>query len=538
MLKLCRYLRGSGRYMAGAVVLNLAFAGMNIFYTDIFRRYFDSVQGGNTNQLMIFAVSLISLEALMTVTHYISSYLSEKLRRRTMRRIQCEVFDRFLHAMSSEIDNRPVGEMSALLSNDASIAASSISSSAVRFFHLVTRFIIYAGYLILLNWQMALITLTIGPMMLLLGKIFSDRIEKQTSALRQAESDCESTVVSALHALSFIKLNRLSGFFSRKYRTVWDERERKQAAHDKVSILYDELSSMLGMIGSVLILGAAAVLLAKGHLMLGTVVAYLQLHNEIVWPFIEMSGLWRQLIAGKVSADRIEEALSVPTEASTAVEALDSVKEITVHGVGFSYDGENEVLADIDLRIHKGEILCLLGENGAGKSTLIKLICGLYLPGRGEIRLDDIRLSGSSIGTIRSAFGVVMQKEQIFAGTVRENLVFDRDVSEEKLWSCSKKTGFDEYVREQEAGFDTILARDGLSGGELKKLALTRMILADRPIVVLDEPFAHLDAEGCRMVTGLLDELRKDRIIILVTHSTELARYADRIVRLENGRIV
>jgi len=131
-----------------------------------------------------------------------------------------------------------------------------------------------------------------------------------------------------------------------------------------------------------------------------------------------------------------------------------------------------------------------------------------------------------------------MQKEQLFAGTVRENLTFGREISEEKLWSCSAKTGFDGYIREQENGFDTVLTRDGLSGGELKKLALTRMLLTDRPVIVLDEPFAHLDAEGCRLVTELLGELRKDRIVILVTHSADLARYADRTVRLENGRIV
>ena len=536
--KLFRYLRGTGRYMAAAVLLNLLFAGLNIWYTDIFRRYFDSVQNGNTSDLVIFVIYLISLELWMTVSHYISSLCAEICRRRVMQGMQESLFDHFLHAMSVELDRRPVGELLALLSNDTQVAASGISSGAIRFFHLITRFLIYAGYLFYLNWQMALITLTVGPMMLLLGKVFAGKIQKRTNRLREAEADCESALLSGLNALTFAKTNRLAGFLTRRYRRAWEEREHCSFSSDRVSILYDELSSLLGVVGSILILGASAVLLAKGHLLVGTVVAYLQLHNEIVWPFIEISSLWRQLIGSKVSINRIEEALEIPAEKKFFGETRRNVEIITAKGLSFGYDEENPVLTGVDFQAKKGEIVCLLGENGAGKSTLLKLLCGLYLPDTGEIYLDELKLTADTMQEIRSAYGFVMQREHVFDGSIRENLTFGEDISTEKLDICGAKTGFDAYVRELEEGYETRLTNQSLSGGELKKLSLTRMLLADKPVVVLDEPFAHLDAEGSALLLKLLEELRRDKIVILVTHNPELVQYADRVVRIEGGRVL
>ena len=318
----------------------------------------------------------------------------------------------------------------------------------------------------------------------------------------------------------------------------WDEREKRESESTRVSILYDELSSFLGVVGSVLIMGDAAVLLAQGHLLVGTVVAYLQLHNEIVWPFIEMSSLWRQTIEGRVSVKRIEQVLSVPVEQCEALKIPEDVEHVEIRHADFSYDGATNVLTDICFEAHKGEIVCLLGENGAGKSTLLKMLCGLYLPDRGEVYLDDICLTAETMQTVRSAYSFVMQKEHVFDGTVRDNLLFGVDVPVERLDACAKKTGFDVYIRDLESGYDTVLTNGSLSGGELKKLSLTRMLLADKPVVVLDEPFAHLDAEGCKRLTALLRELRMNKIVILVTHNHELVQYADRVVRLADGRVV
>lgn len=402
---------------------------------------------------------------------------------------------------------------------------------------MITRFLIYTGYLFWLNGQMALITLTIGPMMLLLGKVFTKGIQKRTKSLCEAEASCETVVFSGLNALGFIKINQLADFMNRRYHKAWDNREKSNARSDRCSILYDELSSFLGVVGSILILGAAALLLANDYLMVGTVVAYLQLHNEIVWPFIEVSSLWRSLVGSKVSIARIEEALRLPAEKKKAANSPKTVESIGAKEVSFSYDAENPVLSGVNFTARKGEIVCLLGENGAGKSTLLKLLCGLYLPTKGEIYLDDVPLTMDNMQEIRGAYGFVMQQEHVFDGTILENLLYGEGVSQKHLENCAAKTGFDAYVRELEEGYETRLTNAGLSGGELKKLSLTRMLLADKPVLVLDEPFAHLDAEGCQLLIGLLEELRPDKIIIFVTHNQEVVQYADRVVRLADGKI-
>ncbi len=538
MKKIFTYLRGARRYMFAAILLNLLFAGMNVWYTDIFRRYFNRVQGGNTSDLTTFVIYLISLELLMTVSHYVSSLCSGLCSRYTLRHIQEKLYEHFLHAMSEDIDRQSVGGLSSLISNDAGVAASGISSGAIRFFHLVTRFFIYTVYLFLLNWQMALITLLIGPLMLLLGKIFSGRIEKRANTLREAEAACSEVMLSGLNVLTFVKINRLSGFLKHRYHDAWDKREKCSLNSDRVSILYDELTSFLGVVGSVLILGVAAVMLANGHLAVGTVVAYLQLHNEIVWPFIEMSSLWRQLLESKVSIARVEEALKIPAENPLAKTTHETVSHIEARGVVFGYHNESHVLRHVDFHARKGEIVCLLGENGAGKSTLLKLLCGLYLPKEGEVFLDDVCLTADTMQEIRSAYSFVMQHEHVFDGSIRENLTFGENIPQRDIDICAQKTGLAAYVNGLSDGYDTYLTNQSLSGGELKKLSLTRMLLADKPVIVLDEPFAHLDEEGVERLLYILEELRKDKIIILVTHNPELVRYTDRVVRIDAGTVV
>lgn len=535
MLKMFRYLKGSRGYMFTAVLLNILFACLNVCYTEIFRRYFNDLQGGRTSELAMFVVSLVFLELVMTATHYISSYLTSILTRRTVRRVQEEIFGSILDSMSIDIDKRPVGELAALVSNDASVAANGISYTAVRLLHLVLRFLLYAGYLFYLNWQMALITLTVGPLMLLLGKIFTNKIETKIEKLRESEADCENGVVSMLNSLSFIKINHLSGFFARRYRSSWDHREKQDGAANRVSILYDELSSMLGVIGSILILGAAALLMANGYILVGTVVAYLQLHNEIVWPFIEMSSLWKEMLSSKVSFERISEIIGLPKEKSgEEAEPPRQVECIKAEKVSFSYDGTREILSDMDFCAHKGEVVCILGENGSGKSTLIKLLCGLYLPEKGLISMDETVLTADTMKLFRSTYGFVMQNEHVFDGSIRENLTFGLDIPEERLKECAAKTGLDAYIDELEDEYETVLTNGSLSGGELKKLSLTRMLLADRPVIVMDEPFASLDEAGCKQLEKLINELRRDRIVIIVTHSKELAQHADKVVYIDS----
>jgi len=283
-------------------------------------------------------------------------------------------------------------------------------------------------------------------------------------------------------------------------------------------------------------LGIAAIFLARGKLLIGTVVAFLQLHNEIVWPFLEMSSMWGQIIKGKVSYRRILQVMNLHAEDTADDETISDVQRIEVKNVYFSYDGNHNVLENISFTAHKGEVICLLGDNGAGKSTLLKLISGLYLPTAGSIALDGTMLTKSNMKKVRSAYGYVMQNEHVFDGTILDNLTIGRDVSQKCVEEATEQTGFASYVEVQEGGYEAKLINSSLSGGELKKLSLARLLIADRPVFVLDEPFAHLDKDGIDRLVRLIQSMRKDKIIFLVTHKKEMMQYADWTIQLKTGR--
>ncbi|MEA3421837.1 MAG: ATP-binding cassette domain-containing protein, partial [Acidobacteriota bacterium] len=205
----------------------------------------------------------------------------------------------------------------------------------------------------------------------------------------------------------------------------------------------------------------------------------------------------------------------------------------------FAYDSK-PVLRDISLRIRPGEKVLLSGANGSGKSTLVKMILGLYSPGKGEILIDGKRIEEISLSSLRDKISIVSQNTFLFADTIWNNILYSRpDASVEEVRKAAEVAGASEFIEKLEQEYETVVGEMGkrLSGGEKQKIALARALLKKAEIIIFDEAASHLDREGERRLMEIIGERFKEKTCILISHRSEDLASVDRMIRLERGRI-
>jgi len=208
-------------------------------------------------------------------------------------------------------------------------------------------------------------------------------------------------------------------------------------------------------------------------------------------------------------------------------------REIAFDKVSFSYETDRKVLQQVDLVIRKGETVAFVGPSGAGKTTLCSLVPRFYEVESGAIRIDGVDIRQVTQESLRKQLGIVQQDVFLFAGTIRENILYGKlDASEEEIWESARRARLDEFIRSQEQGMDTVIGERGvkLSGGQKQRLAIARMFLKNPPILILDEATSALDTETELAIQQSLAELSEGRTTLVIAHRLATIKDADRIV--------
>jgi ABC-type multidrug transport system fused ATPase/permease subunit len=256
-----------------------------------------------------------------------------------------------------------------------------------------------------------------------------------------------------------------------------------------------------------------------------------------------LNGANQKIQASAVAIDRLFEILNHPEEADAekGTELSNVQGHITMEHVHFSYVPETEVLHDVNLDVPAGMTLAFVGRSGAGKTTLANLLMRFYHPDSGRLTIDGHDLRDLKIESLRSQFGVILQDDSLFSGTIGENLTFGllRKVSYEEMEEAARNANILDFIQSQPLGFQTILHERGqsLSGGQRQRISIARMFLRQPRILIMDEPSSALDNESEQLIQEALKRLTKGRTTFIIAHRLSTIRNADRIVVIDDGRV-
>jgi ABC-type multidrug transport system fused ATPase/permease subunit len=296
--------------------------------------------------------------------------------------------------------------------------------------------------------------------------------------------------------------------------------------------------------GTVLVLAAGAVMVVGGSLTLGTLVAFLAYVTSFYEPLnrlTEVDNIFQEAIA---AGERIFELLDQTAEIQDSAEATELPRlrgEVQFDDVHFRYGTGDKVLQNVSFHMAAGEMVALVGPSGAGKTSIANLLCRFYDPSNGKIAVDGYDLRTVTLDSLRSQVAVVLQDTFLFNTTIRENLLFGKpDASEEEVVAATRAAHAHDFITALPDGYETMIGERGvkLSGGQKQRLALARAILADPRILILDEATSSVDAEAEYLIQQALEAVLVNRTALVIAHRLSTIRDADKIIALEEGRIV
>src|SRR3954452_7724900 len=546
---LFRPYRGRLFAVIGLIVVS---AGLGMISPFLLRDILDeAIPDKNTALLTWLAGGMIAIAIATQVLGVGQTWLSNLVGQRVMHDLRTRVY-RHLQRLSLAFFTRTrTGEVQSRIANDIGGVETVVTSTATSIASNLTTVIATIVAMFLLDWRLAVFALILLPLFVLLTKRVGAQRKRITKQRQESMADISSLVQESL-SVSGILLGKTMGRapdladrFSGESRTLADLEVRQRMAGRWVMASIQATFAIM----PALVYWFAGWSFAHGHdaITIGTVVAFTTLQTRLFFPIGQLLSVGVDVQTSLALFERIFEYLDLPVDIEEKHEALtlsasSGPLPVTFDRVAFRYDRDGDwTLRDITLEVPAGSKAALVGETGSGKTTLGYLVARLYDADEGTVAIDGIDVKDVTFSSLADAVGVVSQDTYLFHSSIRDNLRFARrDATDEEIEEAARAAQVHELIASLPEGYDTLGGERGyrFSGGEKQRIAISRTILRNPPILVLDEATSALDNETERAVQAAFDDLASGRTTIVIAHRLSTIRDADQIVVLSHGEIV
>lgn len=534
------------RLVAAGVLLLLSTA-VGLAFPLVVRELLDAAfLAGDQALLNRIAVGLLALFAVQAVLNFSQSYLTASVSERVVAHLRKDVFDGLVRQAPGFFAARKVGELTSRIGSDVSLI-----QNVLRFGipELLRQGLFLMGALALVtatNPRLTLVTLTAIPVAAVVGWFFGRRVRRVSTSIQDrlasAVSRAEEVFTQIRTVQAFTRESWEADRFGAEIDETRDQGLRRAVA--RAALTGAVTFTAFGAIVVVLWEGGRLVL--AGQLSPGTLVAFLLYAVTIAGAISSLAGFYSNLQEAAGAAVRIFEILdhepdiADPPEPRALPRPVRGV--VRYEGVHFRYGTDLPwILRGVDVQLDEGETVALVGSSGAGKSTLASLLPRFFDVGEGRVTVDGEDVRGLSLHELRGAIGIVPQEPMLFAGTVRENLMYgNTEATEAEMEEAAAAAHADIFIRELPDGYGQTVGERGvtLSAGQRQRIAIARVMLERPSILILDEASSSLDAESERLVQDALESLMVRRTTLVIAHRLSTVIRADRILVLNEGIIV
>ncbi|MDR5683288.1 MAG: ABC transporter ATP-binding protein [Armatimonadota bacterium] len=489
------------------------------------------------------ALVVLGVFALRTLFLYGQIYFNFAFAHMSTAALRDRIFWRMLRWPVEHVGTWRSGEIMSRSLHDTQLVHTHLLVGLVDFIGTAATLLGTIAMLFVLEWRLASVTLVILPVVALVARHFGGQIQAASERAQQVVADLASRVrdviAGARVVRAFVQEARERERFARENRALLGEQIRISR------LIAFEVSAvtMATALGLVAFLWLGGQLVASGTMTPGALVAFVAYVALAVEPGVNLTRIYSNVRQAQAALERIEEVLRVPVvlEPWGAREVPSPLGEIVYDDVWLAYEPDRWALRGVSLRIDPGEHVALVGPSGAGKSSVVNLLLRFYDPTRGRITVGGVDLREVRADSLRRRVAYVPQETILFGGTVRDNIAYGRpDAPSEEVVRAARAANADEFIRALPRGYDTELSEAGLnlSGGQRQRLAIARALLMDPDVIVLDEATSSLDAESELLVQEAIDRLMHGRTALVIAHRLSTVRHADRIVVLDEGRVV
>ena len=487
--------------------------------------------------LILIGVTIVSQLLLSLINNRLTAGVVSEIRKDAMQKI---------HRLPiSYVDSHPQGDLVSRMIADVETLSDGLLMGFTQFFTGVLTILGTLVLMVIMDWRITVVVVFVTP----LSFFVAGFVSKRTYSLFQKQTEARSTQVSFINEM--VSNQKVVRAFGKEEENI-EKFEKMNRALKDASLKATFYSSLTNpstrfvnalVYAGVAIFGAMAIV-TKGLLSIGELTVFLSYANQYTKPFNEISGVITEFQNALACADRIREFLNEKEEAQTeTVESaakIDEFKNLEFRNVYFSYTEKQKLIEDFSLKVEKGLRVAIVGPTGCGKTTLINLIMRFYDVNDGEILMNGINIQKFDRKDYRDNFGMVLQETWLRKGSVRDNITLGRDISDEEVINACRECHAHRFIERMKDGYNTQISEDGgnLSNGQKQLLCISRVMLMNPPILILDEATSSIDTRTELKVQDAFAKLMKGKTSFIVAHRLSTIKNADVILVMKDGNII
>jgi len=551
------YIRPYKKQLIFLAVFMIGLAGVDMIFPLMSRYAVDNfVVAKNTQGITPFALVYLGLIIIQVLNIFFFISLAGKIEMGVCYSIRKDGFKKLQELSLNYYNKNPVGWLMARLTSDTQRLGETIAWGAVDFIWGITLMAGISIIMLVLNWKLALLTLTVVPALILISLYFQKKILKAYRRVRKTNSKITAAINEGISGAKTTKtlvreeenLNEFKSLTKKMYHS---------SVHAAIfSALFLPIVLSLGSIGTAIALwyGGKGVILQT--ISYGTLVAFLSYTVQFFQPIRELARVFAELQHAQASAERIismikekpdiKDSYKIEEKFGSLFKPIrkdwESINgKIEFRDVTFKYEDGERVLENFNLKAEPGETVAIVGETGSGKSTIVNLACRFFEPIKGEILIDGVDYRKRSLAWLHSQIGYVLQSPHLFSGTIEENIRYGKlSATKEEVIKATKMVNAHEFITNLSKSYNSEVGEGGglLSTGQKQLISFARAIISDPGIFVLDEATSSVDTETEKLIQNAINQVLQNRTSFIIAHRLSTIRSADKIIVLEEGKII
>ena len=490
----------------------------------------------------IISIVLLGKEVLSALITFAQNYYGERMRIFVSKDLSQSVIEKvltFRMAFFSQSDNG-TGKLQTRIDRGVSSLSRTVQNFFIDLLPLFTSALLALILMFMANVWVGIVALCIVPIYFFITFRQAKRLKgwrEDMRTMRETKSHGIMNIIESINVIKSFNRERIEGD---KQLDIQNQVTENQMKTRKVSFYYNGIKSFVKQVGTVLVIILTAFLVLRGYpgMTIGKIMYHVMLFSNVVAPITQLQRIFDDMNDALIYAEGFFSILNSDSDVEPTGEyKADKVRgEFTISGVDFTYPNGTKALHNINMDIQPGKITAFVGLSGAGKSTIVNLLDKFYEPDCGSIKLDGVDLRDYDTHFLRENIGLVLQKNHIFDGSIEENILYGNpNATHEEVMEAAKKAYIYDQIMTLPKQFES--KANQLSGGQQQRIAIARMFLKNPPIIFLDEPTASLDAISTEQIKNSIDAIKKDRTVIIISHSISQIIDADIIYALKDGRV-
>jgi subfamily B ATP-binding cassette protein MsbA len=488
-------------------------------------------------------LGVVVLFTLRGIGDYVQSYYSGYVGRQVIKGLRRDVFSHYLRLPTAYLDQQQSGHLLSKLTNNIEMVAAAATTAAISLISDSLNILALLFTLFYMNWRLAVFCLIAAPIIAWLMKIANRSFRRYSERIQNSMGDITRVAKEAIDAHRLIKIFNAEDHQTERFERVNEHNRVSNMKLIRARAISNPVVQCIASIALASVLFVAIRQVFTHHLRVDEFFGFLTALMLIPSPLRSLVSMSGPLQQGIAAGQSVFEIIDHPIEdGGGPIELKRARGEIEFRNVSFAYDSDKgDVLRDVSFHVRPGETVAIVGPSGGGKTTLAGLVPRFYDVQRGSVLLDGVDVREYRLADLRSQISLVSQDVVLFNDTIRNNIAFNAvDKTDTEVEAAARAANVMEFVAQQPLGFDTPLTDRGqnFSGGQRQRISIARALLKDSPVLILDEATASLDNESERRVQQELGVLMQGRTTLVIAHRLSTIEGADRIIVLDQGRVV